>query len=158
MSPTARGERVLIAGGGIGGLTLALSLHHGLDCTVFEQSEEMRELGVGINILPQAIKELAELDLLPALDSVGIRTHELICLNRFGQGGVEKRGIHAGHSQPQFSIHHGHLHGVLWRAARGRLPPEALRGGHRLGAFERDGKDVVAHLVDRGGGRKFEHD
>jgi len=153
MSPTAGAERVLIAGGGIGGLTLALSLHQqGLDCIVFEQGEEIRELGVGINMLPHAIKELAELDLLPALDSVGIRTHELIYLNRFGQEvWREKRGMHAGHSQPQFSIHRGHLHGVLWRAACERLAPEALRCGHRLAALEQDDRDVVAHFVDRGG-------
>ncbi len=149
----ARGKRVLIAGGGIGGLTLALTLHrYGLDCIVFEQSEEMHELGVGINTLPHAIKELAELDLLPALDSVGIRTHELIYLNRFGQEvWREKRGMHAGHSQPQFSIHRGHLRGLLWRAVCERLPPEALRCGHRLAGFEQDGKDVIAYFVDREG-------
>ena len=60
---------VLIVGGGIGGLATALSLHAvGIDCTVFEQVRELRELGVGINTLPHAIKELAALGLLPALD------------------------------------------------------------------------------------------
>ena len=77
---------VLIVGGGIGGLATALSLHAvGIECTVFEQVRELRELGVGINTLPHAIKELAALGLLPALDRAGIRTRELIYANRFGQ-------------------------------------------------------------------------
>jgi 2-polyprenyl-6-methoxyphenol hydroxylase-like FAD-dependent oxidoreductase len=102
---------ILIAGAGIGGLTLALSLHErGIPCILFEQASEVRELGVGINTLPHAIRELAALGLLPALDAVGIRTHELIYMNRFGQEvWREPRGMHAGHDVPQFSIHRGHL-------------------------------------------------
>src|SRR5579883_2997458 len=124
-------EPVLIAGGGIGGLTLALSLaERGIACHVFEAAEEVRQLGVGINTLPHAIKELADLGLLPALDQVGIRTHELIYLNRFGQEvWRELRGIHAGHAVPQFSIHRGQLHGVLWQAATERLKPGYLHTG-----------------------------
>ncbi|HEX6015669.1 MAG TPA: NAD(P)-binding protein, partial [Geminicoccaceae bacterium] len=65
---------VLIAGGGIGGLTLALSLRErGVPCTVFEAAREVRELGVGVNILPHAVRELGALGLLPALDAVAIR-------------------------------------------------------------------------------------
>src|ERR1700682_6399408 len=80
------GMKAIIVGGGIGGLTTALMLHaRGIDCEVFEQSDVVRELGVGINTLPHAIKELAELDLLPRLDQVGIRTYELFYTNRFGQ-------------------------------------------------------------------------
>lgn len=64
--------RVLVIGGGIGGFATALSLHAvGVECEVFEQSREIRELGVGINLLPHATKELAELGLLGALDAVG---------------------------------------------------------------------------------------
>ena len=71
--------KVIIVGGGIGGLTTALMLHaRGIDCEIYEQSDGIRELGVGINTLPHAIKELAALGLLDRLDAVGIRTHELI--------------------------------------------------------------------------------
>jgi len=78
--------KVIIAGGGIGGFALALSLHErGIACDVYEQSSEIHELGVGINTLPHAIKELADLGLLGALDEVAIRTKELIYVNRFGQ-------------------------------------------------------------------------
>ena len=125
---------VLIVGGGIGGLATALSLHAvGIACTVFEQVRELRELGVGINTLPHAIKELAALGLLPALDRAGIRTRELIYANRFGQVvWRELRGTDAGFDTPQFSIHRGKLHGVLLEAVRERLGADAVRTGCRL--------------------------
>src|SRR5262245_14608683 len=78
--------KAIIVGGGIGGLTTALMLHaRGIDCEIFEQADSVRELGVGINTLPHAIKELAQLGLLPRLEQVGIRTHELFYMNRIGQ-------------------------------------------------------------------------
>ena len=86
MGEGAEPMKVLIAGGGIGGLTLALMLHRrGIDSVVFEQASEIREVGVGINILPHAIKELAALGLLPKLDAAGIRTKELHYVSRLGQ-------------------------------------------------------------------------
>jgi 5-methylphenazine-1-carboxylate 1-monooxygenase len=141
--------RVLIAGGGVGGLTLALSLHErGIPCTVFEAAAELRELGVGINTLPHAIRELAALGLLPALDAVAIRTRELRYLNRFGQEiWVEKRGMYAGHDVPQFSIHRGRLHGVLWRAATERLG-DSIRAGKRLVGISQTVRNVTARFAD----------
>jgi len=149
---------VLIVGGGIGGLATALSLHGvGIGCTVFEQVRELRELGVGINTLPHAIKELAALGLLPALDRAGIRTRELIYANRFGQVvWRELRGIDAGLDTPQFSIHRGKLHGVLLEAVRERLGPDAVRTGCRLVSFEERGDRVVARFEQRDAGDAFE--
>ena len=137
---------VLIAGGGVGGLTLALMLQQrGIPCTILEAATEVRELGVGINILPHGIAELAALGLLEALDAVAIRTRELRYLNHLGQTlWAEPRGLQAGHPQPQFSIHRGRLHGVLWRAVQARLPPEAIRCGHRLAGFAQDAAGVTA--------------
>jgi len=138
--------QVLIAGGGIGGLAAALSLHQvGIPCTVFEQVSELRELGVGINTLPHAIKELAALGLLSALDQAGIRTRELIYANRIGQVvWRELRGTDAGFAAPQFSIHRGKLHTVLLDAVRERLGADAVRTGNRLVSFvERDDRVVV---------------
>ena len=99
--------KALIIGGGIGGLVTALMLHvHGIDSDVFEQSSEVGELGVGINTLPHAIKELAELGLLEDLNRVAIQTSELTYANRFGQTiWREPRGLAAGYDYPQFSIH-----------------------------------------------------
>ena len=141
---------VLIAGGGVGGLALALMLHHrGVSCTVLEAAAEVKPLGVGINTLPHAIRELAALDLLPALDSVGIRTRELRYLNRFGQEiWQEPRGIWAGHEVPQFSIHRGHLHQVLWQAAEARLPNGALLRNARLQSFTQNARGVTVYLAD----------
>src|SRR3954453_15553683 len=135
---------VLIMGGGIGGLATALSLHAvGITSTVFEQVRELRELGVGINTLPHAIKELAALGLLPALDRAGIRTRELIYTNRFGQVvWRELRGTDAGYEMPQFSIHRGKLHMVLLDDARERLGVDALQPGCQLISFTDHGDRV----------------
>jgi 2-polyprenyl-6-methoxyphenol hydroxylase-like FAD-dependent oxidoreductase len=150
--------QVLIAGGGIGGLATALSLHQaGIGCTVFEQVREPRELGVGINTLPHAIKELAALGLLPALDAAGIRTRELIYANRFGQHvWRELRGLDAGLETPQFSIHRGKLLGVLLAAVRDRLGPDAVRTGCRFVDVIERADRVVARFEQRDGGDVIE--
>jgi 5-methylphenazine-1-carboxylate 1-monooxygenase len=142
-------RHVLIAGGGVGGLTLALFLHRfGIPCTVFEAATEMRELGVGINVLPHGVRELASLDLLSQLDRLGIRTRELRYLNHLGQAiWVGKRGLWAGHDMPQISIHRGRLHGALWRSAQARLPDSAFRKGHRLTGFAQDLAGVTARFA-----------
>src|SRR5262245_47284721 len=98
--------KTLIVGAGIGGLTTALFLHRaGIEVEVFERADLVRELGVGINMLPHAVGLLAELGLMDALEAAGIRTRELIYANRFGQVvWQELRGTEAGHAVPQFSI------------------------------------------------------
>jgi len=148
--------KVIIVGGGIGGLATALMLHaRGIDCEIFEQSDAVRELGVGINTLPHAIKELKELGLLERLDAVGIRTFELIYTNRFGQEiWREPRGIDAGYDVPQFSIHRGRLQGAIYQAVRARLGESRIHTGHRLGAFQQDDGGVTAYFFDRHGAHR----
>jgi 2-polyprenyl-6-methoxyphenol hydroxylase-like FAD-dependent oxidoreductase len=148
--------KAIIVGGGVGGLTTALMLHaRGIDCEVYEQSESIRELGVGINTLPHAIKELKDLGLLERLDAVAIRTYELIYMNRFGQEvWRELRGTDAGFEVPQFSIHRGRLQNVIYQAARARLGEGRFFLGHRLGSFRQDDAGVTAYFFDRAGSHR----
>src|SRR5215472_10305532 len=143
--------KIVIVGGGIGGLATALMLHRaGIHVDIYEQAQELRELGVGINLQPHAIKELAELGLLPALDEAGIRTRELIYTNRFDQVvWRELRGIDAGYEVPQISIHRGKLLGVLLRAVLQRLGPSRLHASHRMvNLRERHGR--VTAIFEKG--------
>ena len=145
--------KVIIAGGGVGGLVTALMLHaRGIDCEIFEQADAIRELGVGINTLPHAIKELAELGLLDRLDAVAIRTYELFYTNRFGQEiWREPRGLDAGYDFPQFSIHRGRLQGVIYQAVRARLGESRIHLNSRLGSFTQDEAGVTGYFFDRNG-------
>ena len=139
---------VVVVGGGIGGLALGLMLHaRGIACHIYEASPKIRELGVGINVLPHAIAELAELRLLPRLDEVAIRTRELIYANRFGQEiWREPRGVEAGYKVPQFSIHRGHLQGVLRDAVIERLGRAAVHTGHVFTSFAQEEGAVKARF------------
>ena len=115
-------NKVLIVGGGIGGLALALALEQqGVDFQVVEAASEIRLLGVGINVLPHAVGELESLGVVDDLKKVSVATRDLRYLNRFGQKIIsEPRGMYAGHSRPQLSIHRGKLHGVLMQAVLDR--------------------------------------
>src|SRR5471030_3088204 len=114
---------VLIAGGGIGGLTLALSLHQiGIPAKILESVSELKPLGVGINVLPHASRELIELGLLSDLDAIGIRTEVLAYYSKHGKPiWQEPRGLSAGYNWPQFSVHRGRLHRLLWDTVIERL-------------------------------------
>jgi 2-polyprenyl-6-methoxyphenol hydroxylase-like FAD-dependent oxidoreductase len=148
--------KVIIAGAGVGGLVTALMLHaRGIDCEIFEQADSIRELGVGINTLPHAIKELADLGLLDRLDAVAIRTYELFYTNRFGQEiWREPRGLDAGYDVPQFSIHRGRLQGVIYQAVRARLGESRIHMNCRLGSFNEDDAGVTAYFFDRSGAHR----
>lgn len=142
--------KVVVAGAGIGGLTTALRLHQdGIDCEVVEQGREIRELGVGINALPHAVKELAALGLLDRLDEVAVRTTQLSYLHRLGQEILRRPcGLDAGFALPQFSVNRGRLQGVLLRAVRERLGADAVRTGHRLVGFDQDATGVRVRVTD----------
>jgi 2-polyprenyl-6-methoxyphenol hydroxylase-like FAD-dependent oxidoreductase len=119
---------VLIIGGGIGGLTLALSLHQaGIGCKVFEAAPEIRALGVGVNLLPHGMRELTELGLQEKIAARAVETQELRFYNRYGQFIFrEPRGRFAGYEWPQLSTHRADLHEVLLNAVRERLGGDAV--------------------------------
>jgi 2-polyprenyl-6-methoxyphenol hydroxylase-like FAD-dependent oxidoreductase len=131
---------VIIIGAGIGGLTLALALHRaGVPCRVFESAPEIRQVGVGINVLPHATKELAALGLEEALAARAIATRDAHFFNRFGQLIYrENLGRDAGYPWPQFSIHRGDLQAVLLEAVKTRLGADRLFLGWQATGFSQD--------------------
>jgi 5-methylphenazine-1-carboxylate 1-monooxygenase len=141
--------QVIVVGGGVGGLTLGLMLHaRGIACTIYEASPRLRELGVGVNVLPPAVAELASLGMLPQLDEVAVRTRELIYTNHFGQEiWREPRGLDAGYQMPQLSVHRGRLQSALRDAVIERLGRTALHTGHVFTAFAQDDVAITAHFV-----------
>ncbi|WP_328393165.1 flavin-dependent oxidoreductase [Nocardia sp. NBC_00416] len=143
--------KVLIVGSGIGGLTTALSLHaSGIDVQVIDRVEQLRPLGVGINLLPHATGALVELGLADALAAQAIATSELVHFDRFGNEiWREPRGLAAGHPWPQYSVHRGRLQTVLLDALRDRLGDDAVRTGHHFTAATQEDDRVRAVVHDR---------
>jgi 2-polyprenyl-6-methoxyphenol hydroxylase-like FAD-dependent oxidoreductase len=145
--------RVVIVGAGIGGLTLALSLHAaGIEAQVHEAVAELKPLGVGINLLPHAVRELTELGLGEALAELGVVTEALIYANKHGQEiWREPRGRFAGYDWPQYSIHRGRLQMLLADTVRARLGEGAIRLGRMATGFETGAHSAVARFTDQAG-------
>lgn len=138
--------RVVIAGAGIAGLTTALSLHAAgiTDVVIHESVQEIRPLGVGINLLPHAVRELVELGLGDRLAETGVATADLTFINRYGQViWSEPRGLAAGYGWPQYSIHRGHLQHLLLDAVKERLGQDAVVTGSPVTDLEHDGDVLV---------------
>jgi 2-polyprenyl-6-methoxyphenol hydroxylase-like FAD-dependent oxidoreductase len=149
-------DEVVIIGAGIGGLTLALALHKaGIPCRVYESVPEVRAIGVGINLLPHATKELAALGLEAALAKVAIATSDATFFNRFGQLIYqEPLGRAAGYEHPQFSIHRGDLQTVLLDAFRERAGADRIvLNRHCLGVAQ-DDTGVSLTFSDGPGGKE----
>ena len=149
--------KITIVGAGIGGLTCALSLRAAgfKDVDVYESVEEIKELGVGVNLLPHAVRELDELGLLEQLYTTAIPTAELSYLTHRGQlVWKEPRGIKAGYHWPQFSIHRGELLGILYRAVRAQLGRDRIHPGHQFEQFGHIGADRVWAEFNTGNSRK----
>ncbi len=138
--------KILIAGGGIGGLTAALALQaRGHEVTVLEAVREPKPLGVGINLLPHAVGVLDGLGLLPALREMAIETSALVFANKHGQAiHRDPRGLAGGYSHPQFSIHRGELQMRLWREAGAKV--KVLSGQRVVGV--RDGHVALIETAD----------
>lgn len=142
--------KIAVVGGGIAGLAFALGLkQRGLACEVYEGVAEVKELGVGITLLPHAMRELDALGLTAELEAMAIENRESVFFNRWGQYVYsEPRGRHAGYPLPELGIHRGKLHGALWRAAVQRLGAQHLHTGHRCVAIEPDAQGVTLRFED----------
>ena len=147
--------RVLVAGGGIGGLVAALSLHDaGIDVEVVESARCIDAVGAGINLLPHAVRELTELGLGAALEATGVATRELVYHDRFGTRiWSEPRGRAAGYRWAQYSIHRGELQLLLLGAVQERLGADAIRCGLAVERFTQTAEGVRAELRERVTGR-----
>lgn len=143
---------VIIAGGGIGGLTAAMVLHHrGIEVTLYEAAADLRPLGVGINILPHAMVEFHQLGIMDNLLALGVATAELCFFNRHGQLiWREPRGTDAGYVVPQLSVHRGRLQVALRDHAVRMLPADSIRPGHAFTSCVSHGDGGVdVELMDR---------
>jgi len=150
---------VIIAGGGIGGLATALTLHQiGVPCVVFEAVREMRPLGVGINLQPNAVRELYDLGFTAAeLDRVGVPALEWALVGLNGNDIYsEPRGLLAGYNWPQYAVHRGLFHMLLHQKTVERIGPEAVHLSSRVTGYRKNGDGSVSALVEHADGSTFE--
>ena len=142
--------KVIIAGGGIGGLVTALSMHQaGIEVKVFESVKEMKPLGVGINILPHSMRVLTNLGLLDKIAEVAVEAKDLVYANRYGQlFWEEPRGKYGGYKWSQYSIHRGKLQVMLYEETVKRLGKENVKLNHHFQHFEQDETSLTATFID----------
>jgi len=147
-------DRVIIAGGGIGGLATALTLHQiGVPCIVYEAVREMRPLGVGINMQPNAVRELYDLGITEAdLDRVGLPAKEWALVGLNGNDIYsEPRGKLAGYNWPQYAVHRGQFHMLLYDKVVQRIGKEAVQLASRVSGYRKDAGGGVTAFVERDG-------
>ena len=145
---------VLIAGGGIGGLSVALTLHQiGVPCLVLEATDELAPLGVGINLQPNAVRELYDLGLgEQQLDTVGLQSREWALVGLNGNDiYAESRGLQAGYKWPQYAVHRGKLQMLLHDTVRSRLGIDAVRLGHRVTGYRNHDHGVTVDVANTDG-------
>jgi 5-methylphenazine-1-carboxylate 1-monooxygenase len=151
---------VLIAGGGPGGLVTALTLHQiGVPCIVFEAVKALQPLGVGINLQPNAVRELDDLGIGAAdLDRIGLAAREWALVGLNGHDiYAEPRGKFAGYDWAQYAVHRGHLQMLLYAKALERLGPHAIRLGQRVTSYANTADGVIATIEHADGRVTREH-
>ena len=151
---------VLIAGAGIAGLTMGLTLHQiGVKFRIYESAHEIKPLGVGINIQPNAVRELFELGLEGALERIGVRTREYGFFTKTGlEIWTEPRGLLAGYRWPQYCLHRGKLQMELLTALLERAGPDAVVTSHKALGYQNRGDKVVLLLESNGVNTSVEGD
>ena len=154
------GDRVIIAGGGIGGLATALTLHQiGVPCVVYEAVREMRPLGVGINMQPNAVRELYDLGITQDdLDGIGVPAKEWALVGLNGNDIYsEPRGMLAGYNWPQYAVHRGQFHMLLYNKLVERAGAHAVKLGCRVTGYRKTSNGVTA-IIEHADGSRSEVD
>jgi 2-polyprenyl-6-methoxyphenol hydroxylase-like FAD-dependent oxidoreductase len=150
---------VIIAGGGIGGLATALTLHQiGVPCIVFEAVREMRPLGVGINMQPNAVRELYDLGITKEdLDRVGLPAKEWALVGLNGNDiYTEPRGLLAGYNWPQYAVHRGQFHMLLYDKVVERIGAGAVKLGSRVTGYRKNTDGSVTAFIESADGTTSE--
>jgi 2-polyprenyl-6-methoxyphenol hydroxylase-like FAD-dependent oxidoreductase len=147
--------QAIVIGGGIAGLALSLAMRErGQDCRVYEAVPEVKELGVGITLLPHATRELAALGLEPRIREVAIENRESAFFNRHGQFIYkEARGKFGGYPFAEYGIHRGKLHRILYEAALELSGADRVLTNHRCVRVDQDDHGVTVHFVETSTGR-----
>jgi 2-polyprenyl-6-methoxyphenol hydroxylase-like FAD-dependent oxidoreductase len=142
--------KIIIVGGGVGGLTAALLLHKaGANVKVFESVRTIKPLGVGINLLPHSVSVLNELGLVPKLQQIAVSSKALLYYNKFGQKFWEEpRGLYAGYPVPQFSVHRGKFQQLLFEETKAAIGEENIFTNHHLQSFRESDNKVIASFID----------
>jgi len=146
---------VIIAGGGIGGLTTALTLNQiGVRCIVFEAARDMRPLGVGINLQPNAVRELYDLGITAKdLDRVGLPAQEWALVGLNGNDIYsEPRGLLAGYDWPQYAVHRGRFHMLLYERVIAAIGSDAVRLGSRITGYRKNSEAGVCACIEHASG------
>ena len=150
-----KNQPVLIAGGGIGGLALALTLHQiGVPFRVFESAKTLRPLGVGINVQPNAIRELFDLGIgTDVLDGIGVPAREWALVGRNGQEiYAEPRGLDAGYKWPQYALHRGEFQMLLAKTLQDRAGSDAICLGHKVVGYTQNADGGVTARIQQADG------
>lgn len=150
-------DLVMIAGGGIGGLATALTLHQiGVPCVVFEKVREPKPLGVGINLQPNAVRELYDLDIgAEQLDTIGLPAREWALVGLNGKEIYsEVRGLEAGYKWPQYAVHRGKFHMLLINAFLERAGAERFRTGTEVTGYRNNTDGSVTAILSTNEGKQ----
>jgi salicylate hydroxylase len=141
----ANAKRIIIIGAGIGGLAAGLALQRrGFRVVVYERAPEIREIGAGVVIAPNARRALRDLGVDEALEAISSCAPVLHTCD-YTTGAIvtatDNRQIFTQHGLAVLQVHRADLHGLLLEAVRAN-DPQALHAGHEFVGLEQDADGV----------------